>query len=466
MADNIVVSNKDCNALEYVSSENAYYSKKDIILRVASTAALNNYPFTSIICQPIAFVTDPLAGGFFFLDDGNDDDQGTTFSSALANKVWRRVIPTNTPWNPLWWGAIGDGVTDDSSSIQTMLDLVDDEGEYFVKFPSGHVFYIENHLTITPGRTGVRNIRIEGYGATILANAPDSNPSGVLQCGTPSNNPPEDHISYFQICGLTFKSGAIDKEGYSPLYIEWGESYFGRISDCTFYDAGTAIKSGIMLKGIVENCSVYNFYQRAFWFLKSSNALTIRNYYLRGPDYDADPKDPLESYIRVDKSGGVQLYNGLLEGSGVPEQAVYYLRSEGNSHMKSLTISETKINLDPPSESGIVLIYPEVWNAGNLNIEMFSNKIVGSTVLLLLKDPDPIRDNKIGIIRMVAQTRMPDDSIFFMDSPNQAIADYIIFEDSISRNAGVGTLDYPIATSPILWPNQVPAINKRQVRKN
>lgn len=106
-------------------------------------------------------VGDEGAGLFWFdtSDTTTSDDDGINIvdSQAVRAGTWKRIYSGSV--NVKWFGAIGDGVADDTASIQSALDAFDS-----VFIPSG-VFKITSTLTVTPP------FSIKGSGAdtTILS---------------------------------------------------------------------------------------------------------------------------------------------------------------------------------------------------------------------------------------------------------------------------------------------------------
>lgn len=70
--------------------------------------------------------------------------------------------------NVLDYGAVGDGVTDDTSAIQSAFDAAaaarPANAEIYVEFPTGTVFLISSKISVT-------DVSIQGNGATLLANS-------------------------------------------------------------------------------------------------------------------------------------------------------------------------------------------------------------------------------------------------------------------------------------------------------
>lgn len=84
----------------------------------ASIAVLRAYAGTATAAQ----VTHRTSGGTFLRDDADAttaDDGGIVIVDALGRR-WKRMTPW--PANARWFGAVGDGVTDDTSALQAWLD--------------------------------------------------------------------------------------------------------------------------------------------------------------------------------------------------------------------------------------------------------------------------------------------------------------------------------------------------------
>lgn len=98
-------------------------------------------------------------GGEFRWDSASTatDDSGTIIKeTAVTTGRWIRQ--TNEPANPKWFGAIGDGVTNDTAFIQAAIDAVAALGGGSVVLPPGN-YRLQSTLTI-PGK-----VRLIGKGA-------------------------------------------------------------------------------------------------------------------------------------------------------------------------------------------------------------------------------------------------------------------------------------------------------------
>ena len=99
-------------------------------------------------------------GGRFYYDANSSatTNRGTIFKPNSANGRWLRVV-TDSVVNVKWFGALGDGTTDDTAAIQAALDWRDQStgkpGTVIV--PAGR--FRANSLLMTGGRlTGVGNV--------------------------------------------------------------------------------------------------------------------------------------------------------------------------------------------------------------------------------------------------------------------------------------------------------------------
>ena len=83
-------------------------------------------------------VKDELRGGVFnYTRDILTPDNGIIFEAGgVGEGYWVREITQTKGWNVKWWGAVGDGVANDTAAIQMAMDTIPSEGGSLY-FPSG-----------------------------------------------------------------------------------------------------------------------------------------------------------------------------------------------------------------------------------------------------------------------------------------------------------------------------------------
>lgn len=111
------------------------------------------------------------------------DDGGLWIASTVASGgLWQRIVDSAAPVSVRWWGAVGDGVTDDTAAIQAALDA----GFAMVHLPAGN--YAVSATLIVPASTTLTG---EGSGGFEHVNAKtiivktngDTNGDAVLETG-------------------------------------------------------------------------------------------------------------------------------------------------------------------------------------------------------------------------------------------------------------------------------------------
>ena len=102
--------------------------------------------------QRTLIVTDPLRGGTFnFTLDEVTPDGGIIFEAeGIEEGYWVREITQAKGWNVQWWGATGDGVTDDTAAIQAAVDNIPVSGGSLY-FPAG--VYVCSETINVPNQT-------------------------------------------------------------------------------------------------------------------------------------------------------------------------------------------------------------------------------------------------------------------------------------------------------------------------
>lgn len=131
---------------------------------IANYAALRAYAGAATQVR----ITDPGIAGFFYYDasDTTSNDNGGTVIVAGNGKRWRRIYEGGV--NIKWFGAVGDGVTNDAVAIQKGIDCLGSAGGV-VYFPAG-TYRVARNIGIND-RWGIKistsNILIRGHNAKL-----------------------------------------------------------------------------------------------------------------------------------------------------------------------------------------------------------------------------------------------------------------------------------------------------------
>jgi len=154
---------------------------------------------TDIVLTANITITKPL----WMLEGGTITTNGYTLTinapfncgavQCFAASAGQVVFGTATPrvFMPEWFGAIGDGSTDDSAAIQLALNIA---GSYsIIKFSPKKVYKVSSTLTIP---ITVDYMTLDGYGSTIYG-AVNGN---ILKISDTSTT--NDHATYISILGL------------------------------------------------------------------------------------------------------------------------------------------------------------------------------------------------------------------------------------------------------------------------
>ena len=143
------------------------------------------------------------------------------------------------------FGAIGDGISDDTNSIQNALNSVGTDGKSVVWFPRGT--YICNGALVNSDTV------IVGYGAslkTVTANNIMRNNSDGTSGGYSAN-------SNIRIIGLDFSSN----NTYNCTLLTFGHCFDVSIIDCSFHDISGwhMIEINGCRNVVIDRCTFYNY---------------------------------------------------------------------------------------------------------------------------------------------------------------------------------------------------------------
>lgn len=163
--------------------------------------------------------------GLHFIATGAGTGTGTAEFSQTVEAKFQQTVSVKD------FGAVGDGVADDTSAVVAAIASVGDFGEIY--FPEGN-YRLTSSIATRPGLSFI------GYGATITV------PGSVDLFITTSNGFP-GRISFF---GLKFVSSGLTSRA---IYLN-NNSPFLRVSDCIFEGFDVAIYLENSYTSLIERC--------------------------------------------------------------------------------------------------------------------------------------------------------------------------------------------------------------------
>src|SRR3989339_476053 len=177
-------------------------------------------------------------GGDFYFDAGSVDvDNGGTIiqSSVDATGRWKRILNKGSV-NVKWFGAKGDGVTDDTVAIQTAFTFVSSFPEKAIYFSAG-VYSVSSTISFTGASWGVRG---ESKAVTTILAATNAN---IFEIDCTSAI-----VRYGEIRGITFKRESATYNATKAIYIKATTTGVSGLRHWTFADLRFAgVEYGIYL---------------------------------------------------------------------------------------------------------------------------------------------------------------------------------------------------------------------------
>ncbi|WP_159445117.1 right-handed parallel beta-helix repeat-containing protein [Filimonas lacunae] len=111
------------------------------------------------------FITDKDRGGFFRYSTTDKYNNGTEFNAAgIGAGVWQRIYPNQDGLNVKWFGAKGDGVTNDATALQAGIQAAATARVPLV-FPAGIYYLTENTVISLPSSAHLKGA---GKKATVI----------------------------------------------------------------------------------------------------------------------------------------------------------------------------------------------------------------------------------------------------------------------------------------------------------
>lgn len=181
-------------------------------------------------------------------------DTATKFDLVTAGGVKLSVLPTVAGYDVRAFGAVGDGVTDDSAAIQAALDSIDPDAT--LNIPAG-TYKITSTPEI-PLSTSEARLTIVGYGATFQI-------TGAI-AGLARERPVDVNSTFTNakiiVRGLTIEGDrTIGQHGFR-FYTTYGLS----VEDCHAIDCDIGFLSVFGLAASFERCFATNCVKYGFYF--------------------------------------------------------------------------------------------------------------------------------------------------------------------------------------------------------
>jgi hypothetical protein len=159
---------------------------------------------------------------------------------------------------PQWFGAKGDGATDDSAAIQAMFDSIPLNTYYGwrVHFPNG-IYYVASEVNL-PGLVSdwdhgaMTTFSITGDGATLYTDQPIS----ILKRWPPDavDSPNRYSNTAFVVDGIIFKGTSLRKQ----VGLDLACTYGSKISNCRFDYLGRGLRLSYAMVAEISNCLTHN----------------------------------------------------------------------------------------------------------------------------------------------------------------------------------------------------------------
>lgn len=239
--------NIDTNAVAIVEDN---LSTKVPVL--SSIEALRDLPAAAVSSSFIYEVMGTQAGRFRYdPDETGNDDSAMIIENENGDKLVREV---DQYVYPEWFGAVGDGVTDDSDAFNRMFRWMEQNAKNFKIVGHKNTNYLLNDTIFLPGvmqtgsTSGVR-IKIDGMGVTykktntgpLLSRMPASQSEALNQLI-------DNH--YLTISGLKILGNLTD--GQTGL--AYGAAYKFILEGCHFQLLDTAVVAAFWLNGTISDC--------------------------------------------------------------------------------------------------------------------------------------------------------------------------------------------------------------------
>jgi len=268
------------------------------------------------------------------------------------------------------YGAVGDGVTDDTNAIQTALNAMSTTPA--LEFSAGKTYLISSSLQLTKS-TNHKIYVINGNGCSIITNTDNVS---IFQ------RIPADMTEAGQIVSLAFHIKDITFQGNSSgtgqKGIELGATYGTVVDGCHFSSLNTGVDFMFCLMGKIRDCLATLCRDDAFVIRTGKNVFSTHNYCASNHTTIESTRvynhtDAFSSF-KVIACSGVSILNCIAEGSD-PDYNIYY-DYDGVTTSKSFFINN--VHIENSADQALIKVIP---GGGILEVKGVFTQITNNKVL-------------------------------------------------------------------------------------
>ncbi|MBO9635267.1 MAG: hypothetical protein J7578_19305 [Chitinophagaceae bacterium] len=158
------------------------------------------------------------------------------------------INAANTPLYPEWWGAVGNGTTDDSGAFNKLFQSCNKARGITISL-RGVTYLINQEVTVPPLTAGTNIIRFEGNSTTLKTTS-----AITILKRMPANNATaksDINNTTIQVDGIIFEGSSL--AGQNALVI--AATYNSVVSNCKFHSFDIGLDLQFCLNATVEQCN-------------------------------------------------------------------------------------------------------------------------------------------------------------------------------------------------------------------